>query len=93
MLAIGRALMSRPGSLLLDEPSMGLVPLIVQRIFQTIRQIASEGVTLLLVEQNAKLALDVCDRGYVMEGGTIALANTAQQLLTDPAVRQACLGE
>jgi len=93
MLAIGRALMSRPRSLLLDEPSMGLAPLIVQRIFQTLRQIASEGVTLRLVEQNAKLAPDVCDRGYVMESGTIALADTAQQLLTDPAVRQAYLGE
>ena len=72
MLAIGRALMSRPQLLLLDEPSMGLAPLMVQKIFETIRAIAQEGVTLLLVEQNAKLALETCDRGYVMESGTIA---------------------
>jgi branched-chain amino acid transport system ATP-binding protein len=93
MLAIGRALMSRPKLLLLDEPSMGLAPIMVQRIFETIRSIAAEGVTLLLVEQNAKLALEVCDRGYVMESGTITLADTTQRLRTDPAVRQAYLGE
>jgi len=93
MLAIGRALMSRPRLLLLDEPSMGLAPIMVQRIFETIRAIAAAGVTLLLVEQNAKLALEVCHRGYVMESGTIALADGAQALLANPQVRQAYLGE
>ena len=93
MLAIGRALMSRPKLLLLDEPSMGLAPLMVQKIFETIRAIAAEGVTLLLVEQNAKLALEVCHRGYVMESGTIALADSAEVLLKNPQVRQAYLGE
>ncbi|MGQ0750441.1 MAG: ABC transporter ATP-binding protein [Betaproteobacteria bacterium] len=93
MLAIARALMSRPRLLLLDEPSMGLAPLMVQRIFETIRAIAAEGVTLLLVEQNAKLALELCHRGYVMESGTITVADTASALLTNPMVRQAYLGE
>lgn len=93
MLALGRALMSRPQLLLLDEPSMGLAPLMVQRIFETIRAIAREGVTLLLVEQNAKLALETCDRGYVMESGYITLADTAPRLLANPAVRRAYLGE
>ena len=93
MLALGRALMSRPRMLLLDEPSMGLAPLIVQTIFETIRAIAAEGVTLLLVEQNAKLALETCHRGYVMESGLIALADDASRLLVNPQVRQAYLGE
>jgi branched-chain amino acid transport system ATP-binding protein len=93
MLAIGRALMSRPRMLLLDEPSMGLAPLMVQTIFETIRAITAEGVTLLLVEQNAKLALETCHRGYVMESGLIALADGASRLLTNPLVRQAYLGE
>ena len=93
MLAIGRALMSRPRMLLLDEPSMGLAPLIVQTIFETIRAITAEGVTLLLVEQNAKLALETCHRGYVMESGLIALADDASRLLANPQVRQAYLGE
>jgi branched-chain amino acid transport system ATP-binding protein len=93
MLAIGRALMSRPKLLLLDEPSMGLAPLMVQRIFETIRAIAAEGVTLLLVEQNAKLALELCHRGYVMESGAIALTDSAEALLRNPRVRQAYLGE
>jgi branched-chain amino acid transport system ATP-binding protein len=93
MLAIGRALMSRPKLLLLDEPSMGLAPLMVQKIFETIRAVAQEGVTLLLVEQNAKLALETCDRGYVMESGSIALADTAARLLNNPKVRTAYLGE
>ena len=93
MLAIGRALMSRPRLLLLDEPSMGLAPLLVQKIFETIRSVASEGVTLLLVEQNAKLALQTCGRGYVMESGTITLADTAAALLVNPEVRRAYLGE
>ena len=93
MLAIGRALMSRPRLLLLDEPSMGLAPLIVQTIFETIRAVTAEGVTLLLVEQNAKLALETCHRGYVMESGLIALADDASRLLANPQVRQAYLGE
>ena len=93
MLAIGRALMSRPKLLLLDEPSMGLAPLMVQKIFETIRTVAAEGVTLLLVEQNAKIALELCNRGYVMDSGSIALADTAPALLTNPQVRQAYLGE
>jgi branched-chain amino acid transport system ATP-binding protein len=93
MLALGRALMSRPRLLLLDEPSMGLAPLIVQTIFETIRAIAAEGVTLLLVEQNAKLALETCHRGYVMESGLIALADDASRLLVNPQVRRAYLGE
>lgn len=93
MLAIGRALMSRPKLLLLDEPSMGLSPLMVQKIFETVRAIAAEGVTLLLVEQNAKLALETGSRGYVMESGRIVLADSAPALLASPQVRQAYLGE
>ena len=93
MLAIGRALMSRPRLLLLDEPSMGLAPMMVQRIFETIRAIAAEGATLLLVEQNARLALETCHRGYVMESGNITLTDSAQRLLANPQVRQAYLGE
>jgi branched-chain amino acid transport system ATP-binding protein len=93
MLAIARALMSRPKLLLLDEPSMGLAPLMVQRIFETIRAVAAEGVTLLLVEQNAKLALEMCDRGYVMESGSVRLSAPAQALLTNPEVQRAYLGE
>ena len=93
MLAIGRALMSRPRLLLLDEPSMGLAPLMVQKIFETIRTIAAEGATLLLVEQNARLALETCNRGYVMESGLITAADSAERLLADPRVRQAYLGE
>jgi branched-chain amino acid transport system ATP-binding protein len=93
MLAIGRALMSSPRLLLLDEPSMGLAPLMVQRIFETIRKVASEGVTVLLVEQNAKLALEASARGYVMESGLITLSDSAHRLLGNPQVRQAYLGE
>ena len=93
MLAIGRALMSRPKLLLLDEPSMGLAPLLVQRIFETIRAIAAAGVTILLVEQNAKLALEICNRGYVMESGEITLHDNARALLANPQVRRAYLGE
>jgi branched-chain amino acid transport system ATP-binding protein len=93
MLAIARALMSRPKLLLLDEPSMGLAPLLVQRIFETIRAVAAEGVTLLLVEQNAKLALELCHRGYVMESGAIVLSAPAAELLVNPDVRRAYLGE
>jgi branched-chain amino acid transport system ATP-binding protein len=93
MLAIGRAMMSRPRLLLLDEPSMGLAPLMVQKIFDTIRAIAADGVTILLVEQNAKLALEACQRGYVMESGEITLHDNALSLLANPQVRRAYLGE
>ena len=93
MLAIGRALMNRPKLLLLDEPSMGLAPMLVQKIFAIIKRIAAEGVTLLLVEQNAKLALEVSGRGYVLEGGKIILADSARSLRSNPRVRQAYLGE
>ena len=93
MLAIGRAMMSRPRLLLLDEPSMGLAPLMVQKIFEAIRAIADDGATLLLVEQNARLALETCHRGYVMESGLITAADSAARLLADPRVRQAYLGE
>ena len=93
MLAIGRAIMSRPQLLLLDEPSMGLAPLMVQKIFDTIRAIAATGVTTFLVEQNAKLALELCDRGYVMESGEIILHDRARALLANPQVRRAYLGE
>ncbi|MDE0425726.1 MAG: ABC transporter ATP-binding protein [Candidatus Poribacteria bacterium] len=93
MLAIGRALMSRPRLLLLDEPSLGLAPLIVQRIFEIIEQINDDGTTILLVEQNAQLALQVTHRGYVMETGEIAMEGTSADLLADERVRQAYLGE
>ena len=93
MLAIGRALMSRPQLLLLDEPSMGLAPLMVQKIFAIIREISQQGVTILLVEQNAKLALEVSHRGYVMESGAITLSGEARALATNPEVRRAYLGE
>ena len=93
MLAIGRALMSRPRLLLLDEPSMGLAPLIVARIFEILATIARQGVTLLVVEQNARLALQACDHGYVMENGLITLSDTAHSLLHNDQVRKAYLGE
>ncbi len=93
MLAIGRALMARPKLLLLDEPSMGLAPRLVAKIFEIVRQISAEGVTILLVEQNARLALEVASRGYVMESGNITLAGPSAQLLADPKVREAYLGE
>jgi len=93
MLAIGRALMSRPKLLLLDEPSMGLAPMMVERIFSTVRTVSQEGVTVLLVEQNAKLALEASHRGYVMESGLITVADNARALLENPQVRQAYLGE
>jgi branched-chain amino acid transport system ATP-binding protein len=93
MLAIGRALMSQPKLLLLDEPSMGLAPMMVERIFEVVRKVAEEGVTVLLVEQNAKIALEAANRGYVMESGTITLTGEAGALLDNPQVRQAYLGE
>ena len=93
MLAMGRAMLSRPKLLLLDEPSMGLAPLMVQKVFDTVLAIAGEGVTILLIEQNAKLALEVSNRAYVMESGEITLSGDAKQLLSDPKVRAAYLGE
>jgi branched-chain amino acid transport system ATP-binding protein len=93
MLAIGRALMSRPKLLLLDEPSMGLAPIMVQKIFEVIRIVAAEGMTILLIEQNAKLALQTSQRGYVMESGEITLTGESAKLLDDPKVRAAYLGE
>lgn len=93
MLAIGRSLMSNPRLLLLDEPSLGLAPLIVKQIFEIIEQINEEGTTILLVEQNAQLALSVTDRGYVMETGEITIDGASSDLLADERVRQAYLGE
>lgn len=93
MVAIGRALLSRPRLLLLDEPSMGLAPLVVEKIFEVIRSVAAEGVTILLVEQNANLALEFSQRAYVMESGRITLTGSGADLLADPKVRAAYLGE
>ncbi len=93
MLAIGRALMSRPKMLLLDEPSMGLAPIMVQKIFEVVRAVAADGMTTLLIEQNARLALQSSQRAYVMESGEITLNGDSAQLLTDPKVRAAYLGE
>ena len=93
MLAIGRALMSRPKMLLLDEPSMGLAPIMVQKIFEVVRAVAAKGMTILLIEQNAKLALESSQRGYVMESGEITLHGESARLLGDPKVRAAYLGE
>ena len=93
MLAIARALMARPKLLLLDEPSMGLAPRLVAKIFEIVRDIAARGVTILLVEQNARLALEAASRGYVMESGAIVLQGGAASLRADPRVREAYLGE
>ena len=93
MLALGRAMMARPRLLLLDEPSMGLAPLMVQAVFDIIRQIAAGGVAVLLIEQNAHLALKTCARGYVLETGAITLSGSAAELAANPAVRHAYLGE
>lgn len=92
MVAMARALMSRPRLLMLDEPSMGLAPLMVKKIFETIRDIAAQGMSILLVEQNAKLALQVAQRGYVMESGAITLSGEAKELLGSEAVQRAYLG-
>ena len=93
MVAIGRALLSRPRLLLLDEPSMGLAPLVVEKIFEVVQSVAREGVTILLVEQNANLALEFAQRGYVMESGKITLTGSGAELLKNPKVRAAYLGE
>ena len=92
MLAMARALMGRPKLLLLDEPSMGLAPMMVAQIFEVIKDIAQQGVTILLVEQNVRQALAVAQRGYVMESGRIVLQDTADHLLSDERVREAYLG-
>lgn len=93
MLAMGRAMVSKPRLLLLDEPSMGLAPLMVEKVFEVVRAIAAEGVTILLIEQNARLALELSSRGYVMESGQIILSGPSAQLIDDPKVRAAYLGE
>jgi branched-chain amino acid transport system ATP-binding protein len=92
MVAIGRALMAHPKLLLLDEPSMGLAPIFVERVFETIKQINEQGTTILLVEQNAMMALDIANRGYVLETGTVALADDAKQLRENEQVRKTYLG-
>ncbi|GBD42415.1 High-affinity branched-chain amino acid transport ATP-binding protein LivF [bacterium HR39] len=92
MLAIGRALMARPRLLLMDEPSMGLAPRIVEQIFDTVERLARAGTTILLVEQNAHAALSIADRGYVLESGRIVLSGTGRELLADPRVQEAYLG-
>ena len=93
MLAMGRALMSRPKVLLLDEPSMGLSPIMVDKIFEVIKDVSAQGVTILLVEQNASRALGIANRGYVMESGLITMSGDAKEMLSDPKVRAAYLGE
>ncbi len=93
MLAVGRALMSSPKLLLLDEPSLGLAPIMVSKIFRTIRDINSDGVTVLLVEQNARAALKLSDRGYVLEGGIVTMCGSREELLHNPDVKKAYLGE
>jgi branched-chain amino acid transport system ATP-binding protein len=93
MLAMARALLSRPKLLLLDEPSMGLSPIMVEKIFEVVREISKEGLTVLLVEQNARLALQAANRGYVMDSGTVTMTGDAKTMLDDPKVRAAYLGE
>ena len=93
MLAMARALLSRPKLLLLDEPSMGLSPIMVEKIFEVVREISKEGLTVLLVEQNARLALQAANRGYVMDSGTVTMSGDAKIMLDDPKVRAAYLGE
>jgi len=93
MLAMGRALMARPKVLLLDEPSMGLSPIMVDKIFEVVQTVHGQGVTVLLVEQNATRALQIADRGYVMESGMVTMSGDARTMLDDPKVRAAYLGE
>jgi len=93
MLAMARAILSKPKLLLLDEPSMGLSPIMVEKIFEVVRTISKEGITVLLVEQNARLALQAADRGYVMDSGMVTMEGDAKQMLDDPKVRAAYLGE
>jgi branched-chain amino acid transport system ATP-binding protein len=93
MVAMGRALMARPTVLLMDEPSMGLAPILVEQNFEIIKQINQQGTTIFVVEQNANMALSVADRGYVLQTGRIVLADTAENLLRDPQMREAYLGE
>ena len=93
MLAMGRALMSRPKVLLLDEPSMGLSPIMVDKIFEVVKDVYAQGVTVLLVEQNASRALSIANRGYVMESGIVTMTGDAKEMLNDPKVRAAYLGE
>lgn len=93
MLAMARALMSRPKVLLLDEPSMGLSPIMVDKIFEVVKDVYAQGVTVLLVEQNARRALQIADRGYVMDSGIITMSGNAKEMLDDPKVRAAYLGE
>ena len=93
MLAMARALMCHPTLLLLDEPSMGLSPIMVEKIFEVIRDVSKQGITMLLVEQNARLALQAADRGYVMESGSVTMTGNAQDMLHDPRVKAAYLGE
>jgi branched-chain amino acid transport system ATP-binding protein len=93
MLAMARALMSHPKLLLLDEPSMGLSPIMVEKIFEVVRNVSAQGVTILLVEQNAKLALQAAHRGYVMDSGLVTMTGNAKDMLDDPKVKEAYLGE
>lgn len=93
MLAMARAIISKPKLLLLDEPSMGLSPIMVEKIFEVVREISSEGITVMLVEQNARLALQAATRGYVMDSGVVTMSGDAKQMLDDPKVRAAYLGE
>src|SRR5205823_9760134 len=93
MLAIGRALMTRPALLMLDEPSLGLAPMMVARIFEIVREINDQGTTVLLIEQNAHMALQIANRGYVLESGEIVLEDSASRLLGNDQVRKAYLGE
>jgi branched-chain amino acid transport system ATP-binding protein len=92
MVAIARALMTRPRLLMLDEPSLGLAPVVVSQVFDTIRRLHAEGLTILLVEQNLKKALEMADRGYVVETGSISIEGAAADLLADPTIRSAYLG-
>lgn len=93
MLAIGRALMGKPKLLMMDEPSLGLAPIIVEKIFKMIKKMSEDGLTLLLVEQNARMALAIAHRAYILETGQVTLEGEAAQLLNDPRVRSAYLGE